>query len=314
MLGLDYSAGLLRGKSVKAAGYDFVIRYCGRPGAGKNTTPAEVGDMIANGVAVALIFESTAARAAQGFANGAADAQAAVAHQAALGIPASRPIYYAVDSDIDPALVEPYFRGVNSVPGPDSAYGSFRVVQRLRADGLTVDSWQTVAWSHGQVDTGRDVFQRIGTVYVDGIACDVNEAFTADFGQYPVEDDMAGELVDGEVKFLNEKRAALKIPTRLADMWMDTWDSGNKTRAALTAFAVQMDALGKTLSDDEANIIGAFRAANVGDSQQIAEHLAPLLLAGGLVNHLSDADAEKLSTVINNELDRRAAARANTAV
>lgn len=190
MLGLDYSSGRPRGSEVRRLGYGFVIRYCGQPGNPKNATRAEVDDMLAHGVAVALVFESTAARAGQGFAAGAADARAAVAHQAALGIPASRPIYYAVDFDADPAAVEPYFRGVNSVPGPDSAYGSFRVVQRLRADGLTVDSWQTVAWSHGQVDPGRDVFQRLGQVVIDGVQCDVNEAKTADFGQYPVEDDM----------------------------------------------------------------------------------------------------------------------------
>jgi len=315
VLGLDYSAGRPRGKAVKDAGYDFVIRYCGRPGTAKNATTAEVADMIANGVAVALVFETTAARAGEGFNAGVADAQAAVAHQAALGIPASRPIYYAVDYDADPTAVEPYFRGLNSVAGPDSAYGSFRVVQRLRADGLTVDSWQTVAWSHGQADSGRDVFQRIGTVTVDGIACDVNEAFTADFGQYPLGGNVTSPNDIWMAPCNGKDPYSGKVELHAAVEWL-TLPAYRTIRieALIAALTAKVDAGFQMLSNDEANIIAAFRAAATGDSQQIAEHLAPLLIAGGLVSHLSDDDAAQLATVVNNELDRRAAIRANTAI
>lgn len=224
MLGLDYSSGHPRGAAVRAAGYNFVIRYCGQPTNPKNATAAEVGDMLAAGVAVALVFESTAARAGEGFAAGVADAHAATAHQAALGIPSSRPIYYAVDYDADPATIEPYFRGLQSVAGPDAAYGSARVVQRLLDDQLAVAGWQTVAWSRGQLVPGRAVFQRLGTVVVDGIQCDVNEALIPDFGQHPApghspafeEDDMWKFLVDNASKQASDgsyTRCAELLPT-----------------------------------------------------------------------------------------------------
>lgn len=224
MLGLDYSAGRPGGAAIKAAGYDFVIRYCGQPNNPKCATRAEVADLLAHGVAVALVFESYASRASEGFAAGVADAQAAVAHQAALGIPASRPIYYAVDYDADPTVVEPYFRGVASVAGPDAAYGSYRVVQRLQADGLAGDVWQTVAWSRGQLLPSRDVFQRLGTVTVGDVACDVNESNAADFGQYPVEDDVSwtdpltaddGEVAPAAKWLTNANKFVQQLPAKL---------------------------------------------------------------------------------------------------
>lgn len=183
VLGVD-SSGKLSGTAVAAAGYKFAVRYLPL-GSWKSITKSELDDLVNHGVAVCLVFETTAGRATQGYAAGKADATTAVAQQASLGIPSEREIYYAVDSDVDPNTVVPYFQGVHDVHGTDGAYGGYRVVKRLQGSGLVKDLWQTVAWSGGQLLPGRALFQRLGTANVGGTACDVNEAFVTDFGQYP---------------------------------------------------------------------------------------------------------------------------------
>lgn len=176
--GLDYSGGPPRGRAVKAAGYDFVIRYLSYPGNPKNATRAEVADMLANGVGVALVFETTAERAREGRPAGIADATSGVAQQATLGVPSEMPIFYAVDFDADPIEIIPYFQGLNAVIGPDAVYGSYRVVKAVSQAHLVVVEWQAAAWSYGQQMPGIDVFQKIGAVVVDGVQCDVNLAYT----------------------------------------------------------------------------------------------------------------------------------------
>lgn len=183
-LGVDASHRL-SGAAVKAAGYAFAVRYLSVPGSWKAIDKAEVDDLVANDVKVVLVFETTAGRAGEGKAAGVADATSATAQQKALGIPADRPIYYAVDYDAEPAVVEAYFEGLNSVPGTDDGYGSARVIKHLLDDKLVHLGWQTVAWSHGELEPRRAMFQRLGTVYVGGVACDVDEAFVDDYGQHP---------------------------------------------------------------------------------------------------------------------------------
>lgn len=224
VLGLDFSHGKPRASVVKDEGYRFVIMYCGNPSNPKNATPEAVRDYISHGIGVCLVFESTANRAGQGKAAGIADAKAAVADQARLGIPASRPIYFAVDFDASVVTILPYFQGVHEVPGPDGAYGSFTVVEKLRSLDYVMETWQTVAWSHGQVSTGKSLFQRLGTVVVDGVQCDVNEAFQDDFGQYPYSGDVDMPLTDADIR---------KIAIAILDVELGPYeDQGARTTLA----------------------------------------------------------------------------------
>jgi hypothetical protein len=293
MLGLDYSRGAPRGSAVKAAGYDFVIRYCGQPGTAKNATVAEVNDMLAHGVAVCLVFEATAARAGQGYDAGVADAHKAAYHQLILGIPASRPIFYAVDYDADPATVEPYFRGLNSVAGPDSAYGGFRVVQRLRDDNLVVDTWQTVAWSAGKQDPRIDVFQRLGQVVVDGVTCDVNEARTADFGQYPIEEDPLSALSDQEQRDLYNR-----IMGFCRQRWYVIKNGQPVEVSADTPGAIAAHALdtldGNYIVTEDEKLLAALKTLPAGGDVKslaaaLAPVLAPLLPAGSTPEQVGEA-------------------------
>lgn len=198
MLGLDYSAGRPSGAAIRAAGYGFVVRYLdnGLDSGRVNINAAEFADLRAAGVAVALVWESQAERAAQGRAAGEADAAAALAAASAIGA-SGWPIYFAVDFDLPdygPASADAraklgpvgaYLLACQNtvLPWRMGVYGGYWAVSRALDAGLTRYAWQTAAWSGGHVDGRIHLFQRIGTVTVAGTACDVNEQHQDQFGQ-----------------------------------------------------------------------------------------------------------------------------------
>jgi hypothetical protein len=200
VLGLDYSGGRPAGKAVAVAGYGFVARYLpnGLASGRVNLSPAEVSDMHAAGVAVVMVWESQANRAAAGRSAGVADATFAMAQAKVVGLD-KLPIYFAVDFDLpdySPAATSPvaklgpvgeYFAGVVSVLGlaRTGVYGGYWAVRRVLDAGLATWAWQTVAWSGGNVDPRIHLYQRAGYVTVDGVQCDVNEARQTNFGQGP---------------------------------------------------------------------------------------------------------------------------------
>jgi hypothetical protein len=190
-LGLDYAGGRPGGAAIKAAGYGFVVRYLsdGGPGLpGKLLTPAEANDLRANGVDIVSNWETTADRALAGHAAGVADAQAARAQVLACGGRTDRPIYFSVDFDAaesqQPAI-DDYMHGAGTIlPGFVGVYGGYWVVSRCLNSGSATWGWQTGAWSGSNIEARRNLYQRIGTVTVGGVDCDVNEAHTADYGQW----------------------------------------------------------------------------------------------------------------------------------
>ena len=99
MLGLDYSSGPPHAYAVAKAGYRFVARYLSWAGNPKDLTASEIADMQAYGIAIVLVFETTAGRAAGGYSAGVTDAHAAQVEANSLGL-GGLPIYMAVDYDI----------------------------------------------------------------------------------------------------------------------------------------------------------------------------------------------------------------------
>jgi hypothetical protein len=186
---------------VKAAGYDAVLRYIGFDPAvrRKCVTKAEYDDQLANGVAVAFVYEDDTGTALQGRGRGQDDARAVLTWADAIGAPVPA-CYFAGDFDAQPdqyPAIDDYFRGAADVLGPPrvGAYGSFYVINHMFDTGLITFGWQTVAWSHGMREPRAHLFQRLGTVTVDGVNCDVNDILQDDFGQCPgpSEDDMTPE-------------------------------------------------------------------------------------------------------------------------
>lgn len=279
-LGLDYSAGRLSGAAVRNAGYNFVARYLANGLQGRvNLSVAEVADLTANGVAVAVVWESSANRAAAGTAAGIADAKAAQAAVNACGL-AGWPIYFAVDFDVPdygPSTQDPrtklgpvgdYFDGVASVLGHarTGGYGGYWAVKRLFDAGLITYGWQTAAWSGGNVDPRIHLFQRIGTAYVGGVACDVNEARQADFGQNPGAD-VTPEDIQAIAKAVWDYQLSRdgQEPAR-AETYL-TYDNSKSgaAEAAAEADGVKLDSLATAVAALAAKPAAAFTPAQLAD-------------------------------------------------
>lgn len=205
--GVDYSYGRPGGAALAKAGIKFACRYLSHT-AGKNLSRAEAADLAAHGVSCVVVWETTAQRAGAGRAAGIEDAKEAAAQAKTCGQPASRPIYFAVDYDADPAAVEPYFQGVASVLGfaRTAGYGGYRVIKYLLDRKRISWAWQTAAWSGGRWDSRAHIRQYASTVRIGGVSCDKDSAMTADYGQWTPgeapaqskEDDMP--LTDADAK------------------------------------------------------------------------------------------------------------------
>ena len=192
MRGLDYAGGIPPAAAISAAGYRFVVRYL-TPGGpalpGKLLTPSEYASLITAGVAVTVNFETNAIRMKDGHDAGVADARTADAAVRKIGHPTDKPIYFSADWDTTPAdqvAIDAYLRGVAEVIGFDrvGVYGSYYVVKRCLDNGTARWAWQTLAWSGGHTDPRAHIFQRIGTVFIGGVPCDINESNADYFGQH----------------------------------------------------------------------------------------------------------------------------------
>ncbi|MEY9877879.1 hypothetical protein ABH931_007403 [Streptacidiphilus sp. MAP12-33] len=168
---------------IKATGATWVARYFS-PDTTKNLTAAEVTDYRAAGLGLVTVWEGAAARALDGRAAGIGDARAAWAQRAAVGLPDTTVVHFAVDTDTDWPSVAAYFEGAQSVlsAARTGVYGGLRVIEGAHAAGLRY-LWQTVAWSGGVWSPYATIRQPGGTTLNGGADYDTAEA--ADFGQYP---------------------------------------------------------------------------------------------------------------------------------
>lgn len=186
--GVDYAWSHPGGAAIQRAGYAFACRYSSND-ATKDISRQEADDLAAHGVWSVLVRETTANRARAGRAAGVADAKAAVARATTAGMPSGRPLYFAIDYDAptaDKPEICDYFRGVASVIGlaRTGGYGGYDQLKWLIDAGLITWVWQTAAWSGGRLLPGRHIYQYAKTVTINGVSCDINEALTADYGQW----------------------------------------------------------------------------------------------------------------------------------
>ena len=184
--GVDYSWSRPGGAALAAAGKTFAVRYL-YPGGGKGLTLGEAQDLQAHGVSIAVVFESSAARALDGSGAGAADAQIAQAQLAACGLAGDLPIYFGVDfaaNGSQMGAIDAYLNGAASVLGQSrvGVYGSYAVTTHCRASGSAAWTWQTYAWSGGQQDTAAHLFQYNNGQNING-GVDLVRSLTNQFGQ-----------------------------------------------------------------------------------------------------------------------------------
>jgi len=187
--GVDFANPRPDPAALVAAGKAFVVRYLSPNTAAnpaKTLTPGELAGYRAAGLAVCVVWETTASRALAGATAGLTDARLAATRAHLLGFPADQPIYFAVDTDVDGPAVAGYFRGVAGVLGVArvGVYGGIKPVSYLFDHGLCTYGWQTYAWSAGRWDPRAQARQYRNGVRVAGIVCDLDRAMAADYGQW----------------------------------------------------------------------------------------------------------------------------------
>jgi hypothetical protein len=202
--------GLDRGAYIPLAAHhairsQFALRYLSRYTA-KVPSAQEIHELQAAGIGLAVVFEDGAQNALRGFDQGRADAEFALGQARSLGMPAGRPIYFAVDFDAtpNPTSTDRYFDGAASVLGHQGCgpYGGIAVVTHQLNRGFQW-AWQTYAWSGRQLDARAQLYQYRNGWHIglggQTVEVDLNYAFYPDYGQWwgvapPVPEDPHGYL------------------------------------------------------------------------------------------------------------------------
>lgn len=184
--GLDWAWGSMPLRALLRSGATFACRYLSHDPS-KNLSPAEAREL-SKAVAIVVVWETTADRAAQGEAAGREDAAAALAQAHAIGIPKGAGIYAAVDFDAAGSQVHDYFvgwsAGILAAGYRPGAYGGLHAITWLFDHKLIVLGWQTYAWSGGHWDFRAQLQQFSNGHSVGGVDCDYDRAVSSDFGQW----------------------------------------------------------------------------------------------------------------------------------
>lgn len=194
MRGCDHCVGGARiGALLKAAGYVGVIRYAAAGRSDVNVTRAEVDDLRAHGIGLAIVNEHAAGYLLGGYTVGHDRALGArqVCRDAGLddGV-----IFMAGDSETlqastqNQALVADALRGAGDAIGRENVgfYGSYYMIQYLLRSSPWIQYWwQCAAWSGGLKDDGSGrprlihpaacALQRAVTEYVGGVELDPDD-------------------------------------------------------------------------------------------------------------------------------------------
>lgn len=169
--GLDWSTARPAPALLIASGFRFVMRYVSplqQTGPNpKDVSATELRELLAAGLAVGLVYESTAGRALQGAVAGRSDGILATARARTVGYPAGCALFYSVDFDATAAqlpAVTAYAQAFASavdgyVPG---GYGGGDVVDQLAAAGRAGACWwQAAGWSHRRTSANAHLLQRV---------------------------------------------------------------------------------------------------------------------------------------------------------
>lgn len=187
--GCDYTSNRMSVTALKASGISFVCRYLsGNPGGWKELSLDEAQRLTEGGVLVVSNWE-TDGKPTNSVAKGEADAKAALDEAIKCGMPAGRPIYFSVDSDVGVASKDAYFQGLCNILGTNrvGVYGSSGLVRHLMGAGLAGWGWRTmsVGWTGGASTAGMQIAQTHQT-RIGGIIVDLDDGLTADVGGWLV--------------------------------------------------------------------------------------------------------------------------------
>jgi peptidoglycan hydrolase-like protein with peptidoglycan-binding domain len=190
MRGIDYAWANPKPSPscLKSNGVGFIMRYFSNDSS-KDLTQSELQNANANGIAVGVVWETTANRMLGGKSAGVSDAQAADSRAKSLGM-GGIPLYFACDwdaSESEQSAINAYLDGVISVIGKSRTgiYGGYWPVKRAFDAGKVTYGWQTYAWSGGNWDSRAQLRQVQNGVTVCGTSSDWDESHASDFGQWP---------------------------------------------------------------------------------------------------------------------------------
>lgn len=159
---VDYAAGGPSALAVKQAGAAGVCRYLSMNPA-KNLTADERDALLAAGLDIVLVWETTATRSSEGAAAGATDGMLAGQQAKALGYPQGATVYAATDQDTLWSKVEAYHRAfgqaISDYGYVGDVYGGYLVVSAAKAAGYSTAPWQTASWSYGSRCPGAALLQ-----------------------------------------------------------------------------------------------------------------------------------------------------------
>lgn len=147
-------------KALRDNGISFVGRYLVPPSAYKYLSLEESKNIRDAGLAILLIWETTAERAKQGAKAGREDGAKAFEISQSYGIPYNCAIYFAVDYDApksDYAAIEEYLYNAKKEINPYriGVYGKADLINSIKADCYM----QCVAWSYGAISSKNNVYQ-----------------------------------------------------------------------------------------------------------------------------------------------------------
>lgn len=171
-------------------GKHFVCRYIG-PGSGKLMSAAESAAIIGAGLSIVFLAEGFERDALLGYAKGVEHAQQCAYDIRTGHWPRDRPVYFAVDFDMQVAhrpAVRAYLAGCVSVLGLDRVgiYGGIKATEWAINNRYAAWAFQTYAWSGGVLGDHTDIYQYRNNVSFAGGTVDLCRSFTTDWGQWPI--------------------------------------------------------------------------------------------------------------------------------
>ena len=183
--GADASS-VVTSAQMRAMGLSFVGRYFSQYPS-KNLTRGEVVDLGNAGFDIFSIYEDDVNDWTRGFVGGEDNARRYLNQASALGVPLTRPCYFAVDQNVDPndSTLHDYFRGISSVLGAmrRGAYGSTAVLRALKSAELIDFTFRSMstAWYGGPGNPNEFSITQNG--YINN-AFDRDVEAVGDFGQW----------------------------------------------------------------------------------------------------------------------------------
>jgi hypothetical protein len=189
--GIDYAWSGPTPAAMVKAGKRLAGRYLSGGGS-KDATAAEIAALHKAGIGVWFVWEGGGQAALGGAAQGTLDARAALKQASALKIPATVPIYFAVDFDAAgttgaKSKVLAYFAAVAKVLGSarTGIYAGYDVIGWLVAAKTASWFWMTYAWSGGKVHPAAHLYQYSNGVKVGGAEVDLDKALKPVYGAWP---------------------------------------------------------------------------------------------------------------------------------